>query len=288
MSRPDQLAALTRINLDDTHEALGLPAWPWLRRGADWALRPAARRFAEQVLHLDALAAEQGLPAGAEWILRRFSRSLTITGQAHIPAGGPALILANHPGMADTVALFVALRRPDLRIVALDRPFLRALPHITRQLIFVADDPATRLTVVRQVMAELRAGHAVLTFPAGTIEPDPRVLPGAVAALAHWSDSATAFVRRQPALPIIPAVVRGVLSPAAHRNPLTRLRRKPADREKLAAMLQILIPAYRGVAVQVAFGPPLTLAACGQPKALHQAVLVEVKQLMEGDGEIGR
>ena len=60
-------------------------------------------------------------------------------------------ILANHPGMTDTVALFTSLAsRPDLRVIASDRPFLRALPNVARQLIFLPDEEdGGRMAVVR-------------------------------------------------------------------------------------------------------------------------------------------
>lgn len=276
-----QLTELTRINLNDTFDSLGVGHWRGAARtGLEWLLQPAARQFAEQVAHFDRLVGERGLPVGADWIIRYFIHTLEVAGQAHIPSSGPLLALSNHPGMADTVALFIAMRRPDLRIMALERPFLRALPHTSAQLIYVTDEAADRMSAVRAVLENLRAGHAVLTFPAGRIEPDPAVLPGAADALEQWSESATLFARRLPHLPIVPTLVSGVLSPAAHRNPLLRLRRAQTDREKMAAMLQILIPAYRGVRARVAFGAPLLLAAHSSPNALHQAVLNTMRDLI--------
>ncbi|MGH3148999.1 MAG: glycerol acyltransferase, partial [Rubrobacter sp.] len=116
----------------------------------------------------------------------------------------------------------------------------------------------------------------VLTFPGGRIEPDPAVLPGAVEALDRWSSSVDLFARLTPGLAIVPVVVSGVISRAALRNPLTRLRRHRRDREWLAASLQMLAPALRDVTVRVEFGRP----AYAGPDVCD-AVRAEAKRLME-------
>ncbi|MCC6626522.1 MAG: 1-acyl-sn-glycerol-3-phosphate acyltransferase [Chloroflexi bacterium] len=250
---------LTEINTDDMLAAWGLTRqqrWRPLR----WLCRPAARWLADQVLTCDAYAVAHGLPAGAGWLLRRHARRVLVAGQASVPRAGPLLIAANHPGMVDALALFASVPRADLRIIAADRPFLQALPRVRQALLFLPEQPGARLGVVRAATAHLRQGGALLTFPGGEIEPDPALHADAVAALAGWSDSIGLLARAVPATRIVPAIVSGVLAPAAQRHPLTRLRRDRADRERFGAMLQIVVPAYRRVEVRVAFGPPLLAA----------------------------
>jgi hypothetical protein len=276
-----QLDTLTAINLADLFQSLGIT------RGRRWLtplFRPAARNFARQLVEFDARVGREGLPAGAEWILKRFVGSLEAAGHEHVPAEGPVLIVSNHPGMADTVALFVAIARPDLRIMAADRPFLRAIPNTARQLIFLSDDPAQRVGAVREAARALRHGHAVLTFPAGKIEPDPAVWPGARDSLAGWSESVSVLVRRSPDARVLPAIVSGVLARAAQHHPLTRLRRRQPDRERLGVTLQISIPAYRKVPARIAFGRPQRagdlLDAHADPRALITAVTAEAEHLI--------
>ena len=181
------------------------------------------------------------------------------------------LIVANHPGLFDTAALFAAIGRPDLRIVAADRPFLRALPHTSRHLLYLDDAPLSRTRVIRSVLRHLQAGGAALTFPAGAIEPDPAVLPGAEASLRRWRPNIELFARLVQEGTIVPAIVSGVLSPRALRHPLTRLRRRPADRQWLAGLLQIRSPALQDVRIHVAFGPALRLGGPpSQRDALHR------------------
>jgi len=148
---------LTAINLDDLLDAIGAAGWarPLLR---PW-LRPQARRFARVVREFDDRVGRHGLAAGGEWLVRRMAGGLQVTGRERIPARGPLLVLANHPGMTDTVALFAALAaRPDLRVIAQDKPFLRALPHVVRQMIFLPEDGAGRTRVLRAGARHLQAG----------------------------------------------------------------------------------------------------------------------------------
>jgi 1-acyl-sn-glycerol-3-phosphate acyltransferase len=277
----NQLDTLTRINIEDLLEAFGLAQVRRGQRMLEWLTWLPARRFARQVVTYDRVVGEQGLQAGARWILRRYVQNLQIEGQKNVPLSGPVLILCNHPGLTDTMAMFASLPRPNLRVVAVERPFLRALPNMSRQLIYVPDDPQARLGVVRAGVSHLRQGGALLTFPAGRIEPDPDVLPGAVESLQTWSASVALFVRLAPQTQIVPAIIRGVLAPASLRNPLTRLRREQKDRERLAATLQILLQsvlaAYRPANVRVTFGTPIR----ADPATVMQAVTDQARQLIE-------
>jgi hypothetical protein len=171
--------------------------------------------------------------------------------------------------------------RTDLRVVAAERPFLDALPNTSRYLLTVAETSPGRFGLVRAATQHLRGGGAILTFPGGRIEPDPAVLPGAVEALGRWSASVDLFARFVPDLTVVPAVVVGVLSPTALRNPLTFVRRQPRDRQWLAATLQMLVPALRNVTTRVAFGRPIHVE---NESLVSQAVMAETRRLIERYG----
>ena len=143
--------------------------------------------------------------------------------------------------MTDTLCLFAVLGRPDLRIIAMRRPFLQALPNISQHLIFVSDDPIDRMGAVRKASSHLRTGGALLTFPAGEIEPDPDVYQGASESLSGWLDSAGVFVRFAPETQIVPILVRQVLWDKAVRHPLSHLRSSQEERERLGASFQLLL-----------------------------------------------
>ena len=193
--------------------------------------------------------------------------------------------MSNHPGIVDTLALFSALNRPDLKIIAVDRPFLKALPNISKQLFYVTDDPTARMALVRQVSGHLRAGGAALTFPAGEIEPDANVYPGALEALDGWTDSVGVFVRMAPETAILPVLVRGVIWEKTAKHPLTRLKKTRVEREKLAAAFQLLAHVVfdrKPLDVTVQIGVPITIAELGSKdtQVIHQAVLTEMKRLI--------
>lgn len=278
---PSDLDTLTEINTDDLLDAVGLVRWG--RTPLRQLFRPPARRFAHIAREFDAQVAARGLAQGSAWMLQRMSGGVDVRGAPQVPREGPLCVLANHPGMTDTVALIASLAvRPDLRVIALDRPFLRALPAVARQLLFVPeDDAAGRRAVVRASVRHLQQGGALLTFPAAGIEPDPAVhgATRALAALDGWSGSFAVFARLVPQTVCLPALVSHVLDANAQRHPLTRLRRRPEDREKLAAALQVSLARYHRGTVRVAFGAPQQLS--GDEAALQQALRRELARLIE-------
>ena len=91
--------------------------------------RVPARRLARQVLSFDGIVGEAGLGAGGAWALERMCRSARVEGRDNVPRGGPLLLVSDHPGLADAVALFAATPREDLRVIAADRPFLDCPPQ---------------------------------------------------------------------------------------------------------------------------------------------------------------
>ena len=237
-----------------------------------------ARRLAGQIAAYDDVVGDAGLPAGGSWALERLARGVVIEGAGRVPREGPLLVVSNHPGLADAVAVCAAMPRDDLRIVAAERPFLSALPNTSRALITISDGAG--VSAARKAARHLRSGGSVITFPGGKIEPDPAVLPGAAEALGAWSESVDLFARLVPGLAVVPAVVSGVISRAALRNPLARLRRTPRDREWLAATLQMLVPALRNVTTRVEFGVPIR-PTNGDPVSVQ--VIREARRIMQAD-----
>lgn len=270
------LNLLTTTCADDLLSAFGLGDVRLGRPALELVARISSRRLARQVLAYDRIVGEAGLEAGGAWAMKQMARRTEITGAENIPREGPLLLVSNHPGLADAVALFAATPRADLRVVAADRPFLAALPNTSRHLLTVEERSPGRLKPVRAATRHLRGGGAVLTFPGGRIEPDPAVLPGAMESLERWSSSVDLFARLIPNLTVVPAVVSGVISTAALRNPLTRLRRRQRDREWLAATLQMLAPVLRDVTVRVSFGQPIIAGE----RPVSDAVIQETRYLI--------
>src|SRR6185503_18261892 len=235
----------------------------------------------------------RGLVEASRLTIRHYVRHLRVFGLDRVPASG-FLALSNHPGMADTLSLFSALNRPDLHIIALGRPFLDAMPNLSKQLFYLRDESASRIAFVRQVSTHLRNGGAALTFPAGRIEPDPDVYEGAVESLQSWTDSVGVFIRLAPEAAVLPVLVRGVVWKKAAHHWLTKIKKTKEEKNRLAAALQLL--AYvmlkvKPVSVRVQIGRPIHARELGttDTEVIHQAVLAEMKCLIgnepEGQGE---
>ncbi|NJM40911.1 MAG: glycerol acyltransferase [Anaerolineae bacterium] len=272
---------LIDINSKDLLQAFGIGEGFRGRGTLMRLVRPLAKRFAHQVLAYDADVGRNGLSAATQAYLHHNVGSVEYSGLEHVRGDGPLLIASNHPGMSDALALFAILKLDNLRIIARDRDFLRAMPNIMSHLLIVSDVESERIRATRAVSGLLKAGHPVLTFPAGKIEPDPASMPGAVASLASWSSSLDLFSRLVPQLCVVPVIVRGVISQEALRNPIIRVRRDPKDRNWLAATLQIVVRAYQNVQVRVSFGEPVRLAQLQAGGTMTQAITRNAKRLIE-------
>jgi hypothetical protein len=292
---PSNIETLTQINLDDLVSSFGWQNRPFLARLLRRTFVYPPLAFARQIAEFDSDIAASGLVNASRRALRHYTNDIQIFGRDRIPAEPSAfLALSNHPGMTDTLSLFVALNRTDLKVIALDRPFLNAMPNMSRQLAYVTEDAGSRFRLIRQISAHLRAGGAALTFPAGHIEPDPDVQKGSVDSLHTWIDSASIFIRMAPATAVLPVLVRGVVRKNIAFHPLTYLKRAQQEREKLAAALQLLAHVMfrmRDVHIRVQIGNPIYARDLGttETKVIHQAVLAEMKRLIEnppqGEGE---
>jgi hypothetical protein len=280
----EQLRILTHNNSKDLIAAFKLDQVRWARGLLEMLCWVPASRFSRQIAAFDRIAGTEGLPAAGQFIVDRFARSFTVSGREHVPADGPVIVVSNHPGMADAMALWTALGRQDIRIIAAERPLLHAVPNTSRHLIYVDEHSAHgRTTSLRAAAAHLRAGGLLLTFPAGHIEPDPAVRSDAAASLERWASSVALLARLAPQAAVLPAAVGGVISASALRNPAARVFKSQKDRDWAAATLQILVPAYRDVDTRVAFGPTLEpgeLAALGDAATLTKAVTERVRPLL--------
>ena len=233
-----------------------------------WFFSVPARRITETIFQYDRLVGGEGLAAGSAWLLEQFAR-VVVVGKPP-PSYGPLLVVGNHPGMVDAMAICAQVPRDDLRILAAERPILRLLPNVLTHLIFVPDDPQRRLSAIRATASHLRTGGSLLTFPGGNIEPDPALHSDAANCLEYWSDSLDLLARLVPELTIVPAVTSGVISANALRHPLSRLYRTAKQREWVAATLQVMLPSYRDTQVTLRFGKPIHSTTQPTPLVIEQ------------------
>lgn len=215
---------LAALSASEMVAALGVRRAPEpVRQGLAWPFYLASRRLGRTLAELDETVVARGLPAAATQALERFGISLQLGG-AEV-GQGPRLVLANHPGAYDALALISALGREDLLILAADRRFLRALPGLSAHLLFVAERPQERAGALKRALRHLRKGGAVLHFPAGQIEPDADFETDPGRRLKPWQPGVSALVNACAKVDgrVVLAGVRGVHSPRAKRLLLNRL-----------------------------------------------------------------
>jgi 1-acyl-sn-glycerol-3-phosphate acyltransferase len=231
----------------------------------------AADRIAGRFVTYDRALGEAGLHHGSAWIVQDATGGLAVEGRGRVPRQGPLLVAANHPGLSDAVALLAALGRDDTWIVAANYPFLRALRLASRRFLFVSDDRADRLSAFRGIVSRLRAGETVVVFPAGQLELDPALSRvAALASLTTWSRSIGLLARLAEGTLVVPAAVRGVVSRSAFDHPLAKRRGVLKERQRMATLLQLALPAYRSDPVSISFGLPIVPRAT---RDVHAAVV---------------
>jgi hypothetical protein len=228
---------LAALSAGEMVAALGMQRAPAaLRKALAWPFYVASRRLGETLAELDESVATRGLPMAATRALERFGISLRVSGAELVT--GPQLVLANHPGAYDALALVSALGREDLLILAADREFLRALPRLSSHLVFVSERPGERAFALKRALGHLRRGGAVLHFPAGQIELDADFEPDVERLLKPWQPGVSALVNAcgKANGRVVLAGVRGVHSPRAKRLLLNRL----AERRGITTLAPLL------------------------------------------------
>jgi hypothetical protein len=279
------IAALTQQIDNEIIRAMGVPLDSWLADLLHTFLSRATRRFSELFAEVDRIVDEQGLPAGAAWLLKQLAAGLEARGVENIPAQGPLIIASNHPGAVDSLAVTATAERQDLRIIASAVPFLQSLPSISRHLIF-APKPVhveARMLALRETIRHLRSGGAVLLFAHGNIDPDPAFMPDADRELSGWSRSLNIFLRSVPETRVVISIVSGVIDPACMRHPLTRLRRTRPDRQRLAMMIQVIqqmLGRKFEIRPRVTFGELLDLPLIGSPETALPVITERARLLM--------
>lgn len=270
---------LMQINMNDLLDNLGLKDVAIARPALSRLVRNPLEKFTRMVVDYDQRAGEAGLQIASRELMQDMVRGVSATGLDNIPLEGPVLFTGNHAGLTESLACFSVIPRADLKVMANDRPFVRALPHLFERIVPVPDEAGDRFAAVRQVTRHLEAGGALFMNPAGHIEPDPACMPGAIESLREWSPSLALFIKRVPQTKVVPVLVSGVIMASTLDHPFARLRRNQKDRERAAASIQLMIHMReRGntpITPAVEFGRPMLaadLAQLGDAPAIVSAI----------------
>jgi 1-acyl-sn-glycerol-3-phosphate acyltransferase len=271
------LHLLRQLILDEVVvKVVGLPATGWARRPIDWLLQIPAQRFAELGAGFDLHLAHGGFAEAARWVLPRFVHDWQAYGTEHVPLQGPLLVVANHPGAYDVLVIAANLPRDDLKVVAGSISFLQSFAAADRGLIFAGRDYHMRATALRSAVRHLDAGGTLLTFPSETLDPDPERAPVSPDELERWSPSIEWTLRHVPQTSVLVAIVSGVITRACYHHPLTLLRKRAADRRRMAALIQMAGQLFCGraapVVPKVSFSAPVTVPGRGTREDMRHAM----------------
>jgi len=224
---------------DEICRALGFSPAGAARRLLGPLFRYPAGRFAGIIARADDEIRSSGLSGGARSVLADLSLKPTVRGAEQVPADGPLLIVSNHPGAYDSLAIMASVPRKDLKVVISDVGFTRAFTAAREYYIYAPRDTAGRMKALRASIAHLAKGGALLLFAHVEVEPDPETSPGAGEALRDWSRSIGIILRRVPEARLQVSIASGILMPRFLDSPLVRIRRNAPQRQKLAEFLQV-------------------------------------------------
>jgi hypothetical protein len=227
--------------IDEIFKAMGLRADGLSRRCFGWVFMPFVKAFSRHASNFDQMVSRHGLQITTQEWLDRYIPGYQTRGATQIPAVGPLLIAANHPGTFDGMAIVSVIPRNDLKIVAAANPFFRCLPHTRQSFIYSTREPHVRMATLRSILWHLQNGGSLLIFPGGRLDPDPAYFPKAAQnALAGWSASLEFILQKVPQTKLILAINSGFVAPEYLNNCFTQILRQEAARQKLAEFIQVI------------------------------------------------
>jgi hypothetical protein len=279
---------LHQLILDEMAVTFGAPPKGLVRRVCASLAGLPTGRFSRLFAVADREVGRTGLPGGCWRLLSDVGIGVAAQGTKHLPVESPLLVVSNHPGAYDSVALASCIPRRDLKIFLRAIPFFRAMPNAIQWFLCATYDPIENMAALRATIRHLQGGGSVLLFGTGTIEPDPALGPGAITALGRWSRSIEIIMRRVPGVRLVLAAVSGIMMPAFVNNPLRLVRQKPEDRRRVTEYLQVitqmLFPRRFDVTVRLSFAPTVTVEELSRESPgghLMPAILAREKRLLE-------
>ena len=279
--------SLTQNILDEVFRVFKQSPESWVRRTFGAGLYLPAHRFASLAATFDRYVADYGFREASRRIISKYIQGYEAQNTENIPQEGPLLITSNHPGTIDSLVISASVPRPDLKLIATGIPFITGLRNAADHLIYTPRKGVhERMMVVREAIAHLKEGGAVLIFPSGRIDPDPALSPEAAADLGRWSHSVELMLKQVPQTQVLLTVVSDVLSARWRWNPMVRLMGDELKQRTVAEFLQVVqsifIPYINRLTPRVTFADPLTpddLASMGD--GMLDGMIERTRSLME-------
>ncbi|MEA3327189.1 MAG: hypothetical protein U9R53_07750 [Chloroflexota bacterium] len=253
-----------------------------------WVFALPTGIFTRYMAVIDEAVGRSGPPAGCQKLLDLLGVQAHAKGTTQIPEKGPTIILANHPGAYDSIAIGSLIHRADLKFIVSKTRFYQVLPNIHPMFIYVSKDPQERLLALRGVVDHLRQGGILLQFGSGLIEPDPATHPIGDDVFSKWSPSMEIFLRKVPDTHVVPTIASGVLLDRFEKHPLTKLRRGAKDKRLLAEFMQVIqqlvFPKSVTAHPKISFGSPFTLAdinGASKGRRVMSSIIARIKEQLK-------
>ncbi len=278
---------LSESLIDVIVAAVGLPTTKTYHN----IFRPLFRNLTDRLAYIgvsfDQMINSEGLPAASAWMLTHFCRDVQVHGVKFIPDQGPLLVVSNHPGTYDALAIYSILEGHTIRSVSSVIPFLDLLPNARQIFLFTPhENVRERMLVMRNAIKHLQKGGTVVYFGSGHRDPDPTVYPGAERAIDDWLHVFDTFYKYVKGLKLLPMIVSGVISNKWVKHPITWLKNNQIDKQRLSILGQMIFqlrkPGKLMMTPRVSIGVPLSendlRQEVGSDK-LHPAVINHAKKL---------
>lgn len=276
----------------DVSQVLNFNTESWWYTLMQKMLMIPATKFAALMRSADKTVGTQSLWQAARDLLPNFSGGWELKKDKEVPKEGPLLVIANHPGNVDSIAVLATVERPDVHMVANDRPLLRALPNTSEHLFYLDPDNPSRFDVLRGLVNILSEGKAVALFPSGRLEPDPAFYPGSLESVKNWSESIGVLLSKVPDTMVQLVLTQNVLCPEAWHHPITRLAKTNKRKHQIGMILQIIVQSLFDrwkLPIQMRMPEPIPASSLDPSmkwRSLNKAVKAYVGQEMEKTFEI--
>ena len=259
----EEIHRLSQYLIDEIILAFGLQKNAFSRRAFNLVFERITTRLAGICVTTDRKIATEGFPAAVGWMASHWVKEVRRRGSETIPPTGPLLVISNHIGAYDILVAPAQIDRPDVKIIASASPFFMSLPNASQHMLYVSDEPGSRMAATRQAIKHLHAGGTLLLFGTGLVDPDPEVYPHAEDEIQHWSASIDLFLQQVPETRVVVSILSGIVLPRWACSPLTWLRRIDWQKRRIAeygqVIEQLLFPRPPAIRPSMSIAPPVSV-----------------------------
>ena len=208
-----------------------------------WVMERLVGRWLSSVLDIalefDRQIGDVSLTSACGWISEKCGFPVQVHGAENIPPDGPVLLVSNHPGYFEGMAITAQLPRQDLKVLVGGIPYFSDLPNMKKLIMYTDRSTEMNIVALRKAIQHLHSGGVVLIFPTGHADPDPDYMEGAHRRFEDWSESVALIMRRVPETRLVPVVVSGIIQPQFVNHPLARRQSELVPRMRVAGFFQI-------------------------------------------------